>query len=99
MAYKPGNLNSFLFKYTDQKTFQKLKCKINTYEVYQRPEYMSTFGGGHDLCIDIDCAGNTNGCYSKLGHSYEVPNGNDAHTYLAGSYNFTLQEIEVFKII
>ena len=60
---------------------------------------MSTFGGGHDLCIDIDCIGTTNGSYSNLGHSYEAPNGNDARTNLAGSYNFTLQEIEVFKII
>ena len=63
---------------------------------------MSTFGGGHDLYISDDC--NTNNSYSDLGHSYESPNGyaygsNEARNYLAGSFNFTVNEIEVFKLI
>ena len=60
---------------------------------------MSTFGGGHDICIDIDCAANTNGSFSNFNHSYEAPSGIDTKTYLAGSYNFKVQEIEYFKII
>lgn len=39
-----------------------------------------------------------------MGHGYETPNGEDkesdiAKTYLAGSYKFTVDELEVYKII
>ena len=39
-----------------------------------------------------------------MGIVYETPNGEDknsdiAKTYLAGSYKFTVEEIEVYKII
>ena len=65
---------------------------------------MSTFGGGsHDLYISNDCNINNISC-SYLGNIYEAPNGHacgsiEAKNYLAGSYNFTVAEIEVFKLI
>ena len=61
------------------------------------------FGAGHDLCIYNDC-NIYNNSYSNLGNCYELPNGyayksNEARNYLAGSYSFTVDEIEVFKLI
>jgi len=63
---------------------------------------LSTFGGGHDLYIANDCNVNSSS-YSNLGHTYES-NGyaygsTEARSYLAGSYSFTILEMEVFKII
>ena len=64
---------------------------------------MSSFGGDSDLHIHNDC--NINDCsHSRLGHSYETPNGitpqsTEAYKYLAGSRNFTVAEIEIFKLI
>jgi hypothetical protein len=41
--------------------------------------------------------------YSNLGHSYEsngyAQGSTEAQSYLAGSYSFTVLEMEVFKII
>ena len=64
---------------------------------------MSIFGDGCDLFIYNDCNINTTSS-SNLGYTYEAPNGyayqsTEARNYLAGSYNFTVNEIEVFKLI
>ena len=60
------------------------------------------FGGGTDLYIANDCNVNSDS-RSNLGETYES-NGyaygsTEAKSYLAGSYNFTVLEMEVFKII
>ena len=59
------------------------------------------FGNG-DLYIANDCNVNTISC-SNLGCTYES-NGyayrsTEAKSYLAGSYKFTILEMEVFKLI
>ncbi len=84
-------------------TFQKLKCKDFSKEIRIHPSCTTMFGAGGDLYIYDDCNLN-NSNYSNLGSSYEAPNGhlfgsNEAKNYLAGSYTFTVQEIEVFKLI
>ena len=66
-----------------------MKCLKKEKEVYHRTDYMSMFGGGGDLCICNECNINT-ASYSRLGHSYELPNGitynsTEAKNYLAGS--------------
>ena len=63
---------------------------------------MSIFGLT-DLYISNDCNINTSSA-SNLGQYYELPNGytyqsTEARNYLAGSYLFTVSEIEVFKLI
>ena len=50
-----------------------------------------------------NCNDNNNSL-SDLGLSYEAPNGythgsNESRSYLAGSYNFFVDEIEVFRIV
>lgn len=42
--------------------------------------------------------------YSYFGHNYTLPDGmelgsKESSSYLAGSYNFKVSEIEVFKVI
>jgi hypothetical protein len=59
-----------------------------------------TFGGGHDIRIS-DNANITRSNYSRLGHTYKHPQydigKNEAETFLAGSYQFQLDEIEVYE--
>jgi len=74
------------------------------YSIYDHKDYGPTFGGGYD--IGILCGSNkTNHNYSNLGYNF-VPSGKtlkigteEAKTFLTGSFNFTVSEIEVFTPI
>ena len=62
--------------------------------------YGPTFGGGFDLYIADNCDKNINS-YSKLGVTYQTPAGYitgapETHSLLAGSFNFKVDEYEVF---
>ena len=63
--------------------------------IYNNRDSGPTFGGGHDLYL---CGGAnaTSNSYSNLNHSYECSSHITAKTFLAGSYNFTVSELEVF---
>ncbi len=78
-----------IFKYF--KWFQHAICRD--------PEYGPTFGGGGDLCIDNNANTTMNSC-SYLGFIYRHPQYSwgtiEAKSFLAGSYNFQLDEIEVY---
>ena len=68
--------------------------------VYGCSSYGPTFGGGHDIYIS-SYASYSSWSSSNLGHTYSPPSGyyywsNFAQTFLAGSYRFTPDEIEVF---
>jgi len=71
----------------------------NQYSIYNGGTYGATFGGGHDLYLCDNC-NTTNSSYSNLGHSYSCPGltygTTQIQSYLAGTYNFTVSEIEVF---
>ena len=57
-----------------------------------------TFGGGHDIYIADKANENTNS-YTSFGHSYSPPNGfHDTSTILAGTRNFSPDEVEVFYL-
>jgi hypothetical protein len=56
-----------------------------------------TFGGGHDIYIADNC-NTTSSNYTNCGHSYTNDTGIDNHQVLAGEYNFTVKEVEVFSI-
>ena len=65
------------------------------YAVYCHPGYGPTFGGNHDIYIADNANGNRQS-YSNLVY-YQVPPGTrKSDALLAGSYNFTPTEIEVF---
>lgn len=75
----------------------KLKHKNNgNNAIYNHNTHMSTFGEGHDIFI-YDQANTNNSSASNLGTTYEIPQGKD-NTWLAGSYNFKVLEIEVYTV-
>ena len=79
----------------------KAKCakQLNTsYSIHDHSGYGPVFGGGADICILDNCNTNTgNACNSN--HTYELPPGADKTTFMAGAYNFTVKEIEVYQVI
>ena len=77
----------------------KMRIKQNRCSVpmYHDSSFGPTFGGGNDFHIAND-ANNNSRSYSILGHTYELPPG-QTNTFLVGSNNFKVSDIEVFQII
>jgi len=92
--YVSANPNpSFIFSLDDKK--QYLSNETNNIKAYYSANnYGFTMGGGHDLYLSDNCNAN-NSSYSNLPHSYGNNQGGNT-TSLAGSYNFVVDEIEVF---
>ena len=62
--------------------------------------YGPTFGAGHDIHISNSASSNSHS-YSNLGNTYSAPSGYSyrstfARTFLAGTYQFTPDEVETF---
>jgi len=72
----------------------KYTIKNNAYSVYHQAGYGPTFGGGFDFYLCSNC-NTTNSSYSNAGHSYSC---NSDQTLLAGAYNFTVQDYEVYQL-
>ena len=90
---------SFLFSLRNNENLAPFIANVlpgnEQYAVYCHPGYGPTFGGGHDVRIADNANGNRQS-YSNLGY-YQVPPGTrTSNALLAGSYNFTPTEIEVF---
>ena len=68
-----------------------------SYAMFHHSSYGPIFGCGYDLCIKSDANNNSNS-KSNLGHTYEIPPG-QTDTFLVGSKNFKVSEIEVFQVI
>jgi hypothetical protein len=91
--------NSFIFSLINQLN-KPIKMKWSQgYGIYCHTSYGPTFGGGHDLHIANQSNLNATS-YSNLVHSYTHPDyaygSNEAKSFLAGSYNFQVSEIEVY---
>ena len=70
--------------------------------MYGNASFGPTFGGGHDIYVTHACNNNISS-YSNFGHTYKPPgnitqNTESAKNYFAGSYNFGVEEYEVFLI-
>lgn len=63
--------------------------------IYCHTSYGPTFGAGYDLRIVN--APNANNCTTNLNNCYQMPEGQNAATFLTGNQNFTISEIEVFR--
>lgn len=90
--------NAFLFS-MDRKAKYHVKSPKDAILCYL--DRGPTFGNGHDIYICDNC--NTVGnSYSNFPHTYicdeYVNPGNKGSNYLAGAYNFTVTEIEVYSI-
>jgi hypothetical protein len=94
-SYK-RDMKCFLMSFTHKKKI-KLKDNNNTqYAVYDAADRLPTWGGGHDLGLYNNCT-TSNSNYSNLDHTYENPNvGVSKNEVLAGSYNFKVEDLEVW---
>ena len=68
--------------------------------IYFDSSYGPTFGGGHDIYVNNYASSNSDS-YTSLGHTYSPPSGYSygstfTRTFLAGTYEFTPDEIETF---
>ena len=78
-----------------------IKCSMPDYAIYYDSNYGPIFGAGMDLSIitnsNVTCE-NT----GRLGYSYKHPfyddSSEEARYFLAGSYYFRIEEIDIFKI-
>jgi len=78
---------------------EKYPVKINAYATYTNSAYGPAFGSGHDLYVNL--TSNGTGCYSNLGTAYECSssvNSTEKQSRLAGSYQFAIDEIEVYAV-
>jgi hypothetical protein len=80
----------------DPKKFS-LKSDSTTYAIWSGTDYGPIFGGGHDFQISSN-SNTTTSNYSNFGSSYNNDTGCDGKTSLAGAYNFTVKELEVFHL-
>ena len=95
--------NAFVFSLTN-KDNKPCIIKIDPNEIdfaiVSDPKYGPIFGGGNDICIYNRANKNTNS-FSYLGKSYKHPQyayGTiEAKSFLAGSEDFQLSEIEVYQ--
>jgi len=72
----------------------------NTSRAYCSSGYGPTWGGGHDLHLNSNMSSNSN--YSNPSTFTQSAPGFPSVTFdnsvLAGSYNFTVEEVEVFSV-
>ena len=93
--------NAFIFSLTN-KDSQPCKMKTNKAACSIRclSTYGPTFGEGRDIYV-ANCSNKKTSSYSNLGHTYAHPHyayGTDeAKSFLAGSFTFQSNEIEVYK--
>eukprot|EP01080_Neovahlkampfia_damariscottae_P005516 gene5516-9333_t len=109
-GYNPVPWNSNGGYSNDSKTY--LYTLVNTTKVppskfpimagkngaYSNSGYGPTFGGGHDLYICSNCT-SANSNYTNFGYSFTSPpglNSTQKQAFLAGGYNFTVKDIEVY---
>ena len=76
--------------------------RYSQYAIYTDYGYGPTFGGGHDIYIANNAHSNTNS-YTNFGFTYQPPSGysyssSNTQALLAGSYSFTVSEVEVFYL-
>ena len=96
------DLSAFIFSLINKQNKPlKMKCSQCQYAIVGNNHYGPIYGGdgGHDFYISDNSNTNTNS-YSSLGHSYSHPDyaagSNEAKSFLVGSNNFQVSEIEVY---
>jgi hypothetical protein len=96
--YKPDN-NAFLFSLRNNLNKPMVMKIKHQNAIYANPSYGPAFGNGHDFIISDQSNSNAIS-YSNLGNSYQFDlyayGSAAAKSFLAGSYNFRVDEVEVF---
>ena len=92
---------SFLFSLDKQTKHNIYQNEGNA--IYGSSDRGPHFGGGTDLHLSNNCHSPNSGSYSNLGGTYSLPpnispSTNEAKSYFAGSYEFEVEEYEVFLV-
>ncbi|XP_022778006.1 uncharacterized protein LOC111319519, partial [Stylophora pistillata] len=105
-AYRYSS-SAFLFSLVNKPGWRPVKlsqkgvyASHNAYSMYGCHDRGPSFGDGHDLCI-ASCASSNTKSYTHLGNTYSPPSGHSygssfTKSFLAGSYKFQPDEVEVF---
>ena len=88
--------NAFIFSLTHKTKHATQKC--SDYSIYCRSNYGPTFGTGNDIRV-VDRCNSTDKNYCNGNQTYELPAGVNPDTYIAGTHNFKVKEIEVYSVI
>ena len=89
-SWKTGS-NGFIFSLDNKEIYYN---KNSSYNIYCRSDLGPTFGGGSDFHISDNCDKNNNS-YDNSNHSYDT---NGKKYAFAGTYNFYIENYEVYKI-
>ena len=92
--------NSFIFSLLDKEGLTPFKSMVAQPHsaICSWSNYGPTFGGGHDIHI-ADNANQNTGSYTRFGYTYSPPSGvTDVSTILAGTHQFSPDEVEVFYL-
>ena len=95
-GYK-NDSTAFLFLLRSNNKIKPSKWSVSNANnaVYHNSGYGPTFGSGHDLYLCNNCI-TSNGSYTNLGTAYYNTNSN--RYLLTGSYNFKVQDYQVFLL-
>ena len=92
---------AFLFSLVNKPGWAPVKLpQTGTHSIYDCSSYGPTFGGGWDIAI-YDYASSSSNNHANLGWTYSAPSGYSygstfTQTFLAGTYQFTPDEVETF---
>ena len=75
----------------------KMSIKNSTNAAYCSSGYGPIFGDGHNIHISSNSNANTTS-YSKIGTTYNMPEGISDPYFLNGQTNFKVSEIEIFQL-
>jgi hypothetical protein len=83
--------------------FRSAVYRYSQYAIYTHPGYGPTFGGGHDLYI-VNNADKNRNSRTNFGYTYRAPSGysygnSNTKALLAGSYQFSPTEVEVYYYV
>jgi len=65
--------------------------------LYRDSSRGTSFGGGHDVYV-ADNANSNSTSHTIVRNSYQMPAGQNAHTFLTGARKFQAAEIELFRV-
>lgn len=92
---------AFIFSLTNRTKHVQVQNKQQALD--HSKDYSVAFGRGHDFRISDNCNIN-NESYSNFGYTFSLPEGmvlnsDEAKSYLAGTYQYKVIEVEVYKVV
>jgi len=105
MGHSKLDKHAFIFSLVNQDN-KPVKMKFDpengSYSIQCFSTFGPTFGGGYDFHV-ADGSNKNIASFSNLGNSYKhpiyAPNSEEAKSFLAGSHNFQIDEIEIYAKI